>query len=465
MKNHINLLITDKNITDIIPNKQTVFVTLQLKSCKIHEFTRHEKSDTLSHLKLSILKEKYNTKLDFEYLGGEIIGEITKYGSVFVVDLEQFDPNEAALIINGMYLRSWIFDEFKKKEKIENITSIVKDINKTNDVFYNHLKKTSDGVLFAQRMCALPPNVLTPKRMVEEIKLLFQEEKDITITILDKNDIQKQNLNLLYNVGKGSVNDPYVAIIQRGNNPSTALLGKGVTFDTGGISLKPSDSMIDMKKDMAGAASVLGAIYSTDKPVITIVGLVENMIGSNAQRVSDIIISASGDSVEILNTDAEGRLVLADLMTLAQTYSDINEIIDVATLTGAVGVALGTEYAAIMSNNNKLSKTLIESGKETGDLLWPLPCGEEYNHHLKSEIADLKNIGTKGKSGSIAGAKFIEYFLKNKEIAWAHMDIAYSISKITPLSHQCSNGFGVRLLKHYLENKNSCCNKKTSCCV
>jgi leucyl aminopeptidase len=457
MKNHIQL-----EITSIEEASTNISVTLHKKNEKeMHEFINESKV-----LKLFILKENYNTKLDYELLGGSIVEEVLKYGNEITLNLKDFQNDEGAYIINGFYLRSWVFDEFKKKNKIQSLRCLVKDHKEVENIFENHLKKTSDGVLFARRMCELPPNVLTPKVMAEEIKNLFLQEKDVKVTLLDKHSIKEKNMNLLYGVGMGSIHEPYVVIVEKGTNPTTVLLGKGVTFDTGGISLKPSDSMIEMKKDMAGAASVIGAVYASKEPVIAIVGLVENMIGSKAQRVSDIWKSMSGDTVEILNTDAEGRLVLADLMTLAQTYSGIKEIIDLATLTGAVGVALGKEYGAVMSNDNNLANKLMDSGREVGDLLWQLPCGDEYSHHLKCENADLKNVGTKGESGTIAGAKFIEFFLKDKSIAWAHLDIASVISKKSSLCHEHTNGFGVRLLEHYLENKNynSCCNKKNSCC-
>lgn len=452
IKLHIN------NNPSLNTNSTTIVKLFPKGNHKNHEFFH-----TPSNLNLYLLKDKYNTALDYEYLGGDIISSIEKYGEEFTIHLQNFEVDEAAHIINGMYLRSWVFDAYKKKEKIKVITVIVKEPEIIKEFFENNLKKTSDGVLFAKRMTALPPNVLTPQRMVQEIQELFSHEKDVVITVLNKQSLQEKHMNLIYGVSMGSIHEPYVVIIERFTNAKVALIGKGVTFDTGGISLKPSESMKDMKKDMAGAASVVAATYATSSPIITIVGLVENMIGPNAQRVSDIWTAMSGDTVEILNTDAEGRLILADLVTLAQTYN-VNEIIDVATLTGAVTIALGKEYGALMTNNERLGDKLMASGKETGDKLWLLPCGEEYNHHLQSDHADIKNVGTKGESGAIAGAKFIEFFLKDKSINWAHMDIAAVVSNHTSLSHEYSNGFGVRLLVNYMHKKCICSSKKINCC-
>jgi leucyl aminopeptidase len=460
MFKHLNL-----TISSIPLSNQYINVTLKNQNDKKHhEFIYHEKNHTLN---LFILKSSYNTNLDYEYLGGEIVTELLPYGENFNLDLNIFSMDEAAYIINGVYLRSWCFNEYKKKKKLESIVCYVAQEKETLLFFDTYLKKISDGVIFAKKLCALPPNILTPIYMVEEIQKLFQNENDVIITVLNKNDILAKKMNLLYNVAKGSIYEPYVVIIEKNKHllPQKVFLGKGVTFDTGGISLKPSDSMITMKEDMAGAAAIIGAIYGTQEPVIGIVGLVENMIGAKAQRVSDIITSMSGDTVEIINTDAEGRLILADLMTLAQTFPHITEIIDLATLTGAVGVALGKEYAAIMSNNQNLVYQLIQSGINVGELLWQLPCGVEYNHHLKSESADISNVGTKGESGTIAGAKFIEFFLKDKNIAWSHIDIASVIKKKNQLSQESTNGFGVRLLVQYLKiSQKSCCVKEQFCC-
>ena len=404
----------------------------------------------------------------FEYLGGHIIEKLSLYDGNFLLKLNEYDEDEVSLILNGIYINSWNFDEFKtkKNKKITTLNVLVKNKDIILDLF-NKLKKVSDGLLFAKRMSIMPPNIIYPETFVEEVKKLFINEKDVKITILDSKIIQEKNMNLLYGVGKGSQYPPYVMILEKGSNPSVALIGKGVTFDTGGINLKSSDGMLGMKIDKTGASVVVGAVYGATQPVMGIIGLVENMIGSKAQRLNDIVKSMNNTYVEILHTDAEGRLVLADLITLAQTYSSIEEIIDVATLTGAVGVALGEEYAALMSNNQKLADSLMYYGNITGDKVWQLPCGSEYDFYItKNTDGDIQNVGIgKGHSGVIAGGKFLEYFIK-KSIKWAHLDIASAHHKTNFLhknkSH--SNGFGVRLLTKYLENTSQCCNKKTSCC-
>lgn len=460
---HVDIIIRDgikENNGKIQESVINVILDDKNKEFNCHEFNSHT-------LKLKVKNKNYKKNLDYEYLGGDISKELKSYGEYFVIDLEEFGVDETAYIINGFYLGSYELNLFKTKSKptIKSVEFKVKNAKAVEDFFLTKLKKVSDGNLFARKLCYLPPNVLTPKAMTEEISQFFKNECDVTVEVLDVEEIKKRNMNLLYNVAMGSINKPYVVIMTKGKDPKVALLGKGVTFDTGGISLKPTSGMVDMKKDMGGAAAVIGAVYASEAPVMGVVGLVENMIGQNAQRVSDIWTAMSGDTVEILNTDAEGRLVLADLMTLTQTYSNINTIVDLATLTGAVGVALGKIYGGLMSNSQSLTLSLIESGKETGDLLWSLPCNDEYNYHLESQIADIKNVGERGDAVATAGAKFIEYFLKNKDIRWAHIDIASVIDKITSLSHKNCNGYGVRLLHNLIKKitEQNCCLQKENC--
>lgn len=449
-----------------IKNDLNIQITLESNKEKGNEFSREEK-----FLKLHILNEKdyYNNKLNFEYLGGHIVANLLHYSGEFTLDLRNYDADEAAFIINGIYLRSWTFDEFKnkKKEKIQKLNIKVDDKNLENikKIFYEDLKKQSDGVLWAQRISNMPPNIIYPETYVNEVKKLFFNEKNIKITILNSEEIQKKNMNLLYGVGKGSKYPPYVMIIEKGNNPTTALIGKGVTFDTGGINLKGAEGMRHMKMDKAGASSVVGAVFASKEPVMGIIGLVENMIGPDAQRIDDIIKSMNDSYVEIAHTDAEGRLILADLNSFAETFTNITEIINVATLTGAVGICLGKEYAALMSNNENLTKKLKIAGNETGDRVWELPCGPEYDYYLTERTdGDVSNLGPKGEGGTIAGGKFIQYFVKNKNIKWAHLDIAIAHQRHTPLSgKEFSNGFGVRLLSYYMSNK-KCCSEKIDCC-
>lgn len=462
--NHIKFNIIDK----VVDNTIKVTLHKEVKNFQGNEFSRNDE-----FLKLNILKDNYDTALDYEYLGGNIVDQLLKYDGEWTLDLTDFEEDETAFILNGIYIKSWTFDEFKikKTKKITELNVQVKEIDSTNEIFNNKLKKISDGLLFAKRMSVMPPNIIYPETFVNEVIKLFENEKDVKITILDSKKIQEKNMNLLYGVGKGSIYPPYVLILEKGENPTTAILGKGVTFDTGGINLKPAEGMVGMKMDKTGASVVIGTVYGSETPVMGIIGLVENMIGSKAQRLNDIVKSMKGDYVEILHTDAEGRLVLADLVTLAQTYENIKEIIDVATLTGAIGIALGKEYAGLMSNNKKLVENLKIHGDLAGEKLWELPCGPEYDHYLNSKDADLQNIGTvvgasaRSGGGAIAGGKFIQYFV-NKDIKWAHLDIASAHQKETPLNKGFSNGFGVRLLTSYLKNqKDSCCNKnKNNCC-
>ena len=270
-------------------------------------------------------------------------------------------------------------------------------------------------------------------------------------------------MGALLGVGMGSSNPSRLVTLEWNGNPSSkkaslGLVGKGVTFDTGGISIKPSEGMEEMKMDMGGSALVLGvmktlALRKAKTNVVGVIGLVENMVSSKAQRPSDIVKSMSGKTIEVLNTDAEGRLVLADALWYCQEKFKVKTMINFATLTGAIIVALGDAYAGLFSNSDDLSYKLIKSGRNTDEKVWQLPLGNEYDELLDCDIADVKNItGTKG-AGSITAAQFLKRFV-NDEVNWAHLDIAGVtwINKDLPLSKKGGTGFGIRLINDYISN-------------
>ena len=302
------------------------------------------------------------------------------------------------------------------------------------------------GVQLARELANQPGNKLTPKVYNNRIHAEFaQFYKTVQVKTLDKHSLSDMGFNTLLSVAQGSANEPFVVIIEYRGNPDSsdfdmAYVGKGVTFDSGGISLKPGAKMHEMKLDMGGSAAVVGAMYNLANTavkanVVGIVGLVENMPSGTASRPGDVVTTLSGQTVENQNTDAEGRLVLCDLLTHIQNeYPTVNKIVDLATLTGAIIVALGTEYAGLFSNSTDFSNRIVDSSEQ----FWRMPLNESYAKQLKSDIADMTNIG--GNPGSATAAEFLYKFV-DKKIAWAHLDIAG-----TGMVDGKGTGFGVRTL-------------------
>ena len=309
-------------------------------------------------------------------------------------------------------------------------------------------------------MVSEPPNILYPKKYVEIIKKL--SSLGLKIKVYDELKLKKLGMNALLGVGRGSVNKSYLVTIEwRGNkkykDKPLAFVGKGVCFDTGGISLKPAKFMEEMKYDMAGSAVVVGllkilALRKSKANVIGVVGLVENMPGGNAQRPGDIVKSYSGKTIEVLNTDAEGRLVLADALTFTEKKFKPKFIVDLATLTGAIIISLGEEYAGLFSNNDDLADKIYNISKTIGEKVWRLPLHENYNKLMNSPVADIQNINYSGGAGSITAAQFLQRFIIQKT-PWAHLDIAGMAfsKKASNLNSGGATGFGVRLLNKLVE--------------
>ncbi|MBK8048385.1 MAG: leucyl aminopeptidase [Anaerolineales bacterium] len=316
------------------------------------------------------------------------------------------------------------------------------------------------GVITARDLSNEPPNVLFPAEMAARAKVLAARS-GLNFTVLNEADMAALNMNILLAVSRGSVHEAQLIILEHApgtaaNEPPLVLVGKGITFDTGGISIKPSDRMEEMKHDMSGAAAVIGAMNAlarlkVDRRVIGVAAAVENMPDGNAFRPGDILVGMTGKSTEILSTDAEGRLILADALAYVARFQP-KAVVDLATLTGAIGVALGQQAAGLFSNNEELETALLAASKRSGERLWPMPMWEEYVEAIKGDMAEVKNSG--GRTGGVStSAKFIEHFTEG--YPWAHLDIAnvaWATAERDALTPRGATGFGVRLLVALAEN-------------
>lgn len=404
------------------------------------------------------------TAVDLQKIGGGIYACIKKYASAVVyaaspAGLKLKSADIACNLAFGLELASYRFDKYVTKRKpeefpqLESVAFAAKNkiIDKNTYAQYSALVT---GVRYARDLTNEPSNNLTPMMMADDIKRL--EYLGLEVEIIDEKAMKAKEFNLALSVAQGSCNPPRVAVIKwRGNKEmpeyALGLVGKGVTFDSGGISLKPGNGMWDMKQDMAGAAAVAGALKTAALQklpinVVGVVGLVENMPSGSATRPGDIVRSMSGQTVEILNTDAEGRLVLADCLWYIQQEFKVKTVIDIATLTGAIMVALGTEMAGVMGNNQKLIDNIAKAGLSVDEKVWQLPISKEYNKMMDSAIADMKNISESRNAGSITAACFLQRFVQ-KDVKWAHLDIAGmdKIEKPKPLYPKGASGFGVKL--------------------
>jgi len=412
--------------------------------------------------KPSELKEK-----DFLNFGGVLAGKLNAASEAVTVLAElpagAMAPAQAAGLASGIRLRAYKFTRYKTKKKDESVSlhaqiSIgVGDVAAARKAFAPSAHVV-DGVLMARELVNEPPNVLYPEEFARRAAQL--RKLGVEVQILDVKAMSKLGMGALLGVAQGSAK-PGRTVIMRWNGgkrgeTSVAFVGKGVCFDTGGISIKGAANMEDMKGDMGGAACVVGlmhALAARKAPVNAVgaIGLVENMPDGNAQRPGDIVTSMSGQTIEIINTDAEGRLVLADVLWYVATKFKPKFLIDLATLTGAILVALGTEHAGLFSNNDELAARLIEAGAETGEKVWRMPLGAEYDKLIDSQFADVKNTGGRN-AGSVTAAQFLQRFVDN--IPWAHLDIAGTAmgSPKTEINQSWGSGYGVRLLDRLVAN-------------
>lgn len=370
------------------------------------------------------------------------------------LDIDTLDADIGAHIAMGILLASYSFEKYLSKKSgstLGNVTISGKNAAKAKTIF-KALEGAGAGVFMARDLANLPPNDLYPESYARTIK----EELGplgVKITILDEKEMKRMGFGAHLAVGQGSIRPPRVVIMhwnglgkgKKAKGGPVALVGKGITFDTGGISIKPSGHMDEMKMDMGGSAAVVGAMTAlalrkAKAEVIGIVALAENMPSDRAYRPGDIIKSLSGKTIEVLNTDAEGRLVLCDSLTYVQKKYKPKMIIDLATLTGAIVVALGSEFCGSFVNNDTLWSQISNAAKSTDEKYWRMPLDEAYRKDVESKVADLRNIGTAGKAGSCTAAGFLQHFIEG-DTPWAHLDIAG-----TGMSAKGGTGFGVRML-------------------
>ena len=406
--------------------------------------------------KPSELKEK-----DFLKFGGALAGKLNAATEAVTVLAElpdgAIEPANAASIGAGVRLRAYRFNRYKTKKKDENdalraqVSILVGDVAATRKAFAASAQVV-DGVLMARELVNEPPNVLYPEEFARRAGQL--RKLGVTVEVLDVKAMTKLGMGALLGVAQGSARPGRTVIMRwnggkRGAQP-VAFVGKGVCFDTGGISIKGAANMEDMKGDMVGAACVVGlmqalAARKAHVNAVGAIGLVENMPDGNAQRPGDIVTSMSGQTIEIINTDAEGRLVLADLLWYVSKKFKPKFIVDLATLTGAIMVALGTEHAGLFSNNDELAQRLSEAGAATGEKVWRMPLGPEYDKLIDSQFADKKNTGGR-HGGSITAAQFLQRVVDSTP--WAHLDIAGTAmgAPKTEINQSWGSGYGVRLL-------------------
>jgi leucyl aminopeptidase len=419
-------------------------------------------------------KAKDITDLEMQKLGGRIyVGtQQVKKGLVTIVldvvtDAKISAAEMASEIAFGANLRSYRFDKYKTKLKPESKPSI-KNLSIACAAFVNarkkylRLSKIADGVFFTRDLVSEPPNILYPDTLAKQAKTL--EKLGLKVQILGESQMKRLGMGALLGVGQGSARESRLVVMEwngdpkgRGKPPQpVAFVGKGVTFDTGGISIKPSAGMEDMKWDMGGSGVVIGLMKAlagrkAKVNAVGVVGLVENMPGSNAQRPGDVVTSMSGQTIEVLNTDAEGRLVLADALHYTNQRFKPKLMVDLATLTGAIIVSLGSHHAGLFSNNDQLCEKLTRAGEDVEERLWRLPLSDAYDKMINSQIADMQNIGGRG-AGSITAAQFLQRFVG--KTPWAHLDIAgVTWSKSDqPTVPKGGTAFGVRLLDRFVAN-------------
>src|SRR3954447_16348310 len=399
---------------------------------------------------------------DFLKLGGTAAGKLRPGNQAVTIVAElpagAMKPDRAAAIASGVRLRAYKFDRYKTKKKdgedaalSADVSLAVGDVAAAKKAFASD-DHIVDGVIIARELVNEPPHVLYPVEFARRASQL--KKLGVDIDVLDVKAMTKLGMGALLGVGQGSARPSRTVIMRwnggkKGDQP-VAFIGKGVCFDTGGISIKPSGSMEDMKGDMGGAACVVGLMHAlagrrARVNAIGAIGLVENMPDGNAQRPGDIVTSMSGQTIEIINTDAEGRLVLADVLWYVAKRVKPKFMVDLATLTGAIMVALGTEYAGMFCNNDELAERLGKVGLETGEKVWRMPLGPEYDKQIDSQFADMKNTGPRN-GGSITAAQFLQRFVD--DTPWAHLDIAGTAmgAPKTDINHSWGSGYGVRLL-------------------
>mgnify|MGYP001492702681 CR=1 FL=1 len=402
---------------------------------------------------------------DLENLGAEFYTYINQRNiSEYSINIDSVNNKLSDSIghfLHGLKLKSYEFIKYKSKKEKKHISiNLIGSKNKISGQTYAKFNALEEGTFYARDLVSEPGNILHPDEYAKRINSL--KKVGLKVVIYDEKKLKKLGMNSLLGVGQGSIRGSYLVTMEwrgaKNNSKPLAFVGKGVCFDTGGISLKPAKFMEDMTYDMAGSAVVVGlmknlALRKAKINAVGVVGLVENMPGGNAQRPGDIVKSYSGKTIEILNTDAEGRLVLADALTFTEKKFKPKFIVDLATLTGAIIVSLGSEYAGLFSNDDKLSKQIINAGDKVEEKVWRMPLHKNFDKLINSKNADMQNINYVGGAGSTTAAQFLQRFILNKT-PWAHLDIAgMAFSKYGgALNSGGATGFGVRLLNKLIED-------------
>ena len=406
---------------------------------------------------------------DYVKLGGIAMGKVPPRAEAATIFAElaggSLKPDQAAELALGTQLRGYVFDRYKTKRKEGEeapakpaITIAVGNASAAKKAWEQSREPVADGVIMARDLINEPANVLYPDEFAKRTGVL--KRLGVTVEVLDVPAMKKLGMNALLGVGQGSRKDSRVVIMRwnggKKSAPPVAFIGKGVCFDTGGISIKPAAGMEDMKGDMAGAACVVGLMHALAARkarvnAVGAIGLVENMPDGNAQRPGDIVKTMNGQTIEIINTDAEGRLVLADVLHYVNTKHKPKFMIDLATLTGAIIVALGQEYAGMFGNDDRLCDRLVRAGQDTMERVWRMPLGPEYDKQIDSKFADMKNTGGRW-GGSITAAQLLARFVD--KTPWVHLDIAGTAlgSPQTDINKSWSSGWGVRLLNQLVED-------------
>ena len=430
-----------KNILHLNINKKQNLLIVKL----------NKKQDSLENEKLGAIF--------YDFIDSHLIDNLTFIDQNFTYkDLNQTFIDE---FFHGIELKSYQFKKYKSKKDIKELKiNIIYKEKKFKFDGTNRFKSLLTGINFTKDLVSEPGNILHPDEYAK--RLISLKKFGLKVNVLDEKKLKNLGMNSLLGVGQGSIRGSYLVSLEwngaKNKSKPLAFVGKGVCFDTGGISLKPAKFMEDMTYDMAGSAVVVGlmknlALRKAKVNAVGVVGLVENMPGGNAQRPGDIVRSYSGKTIEILNTDAEGRLVLADALTYTEKKFKPKFIIDLATLTGAIIVSLGSEYAGLFSNDDKLSKQLYDAGINVEEKVWRMPLHTNYDKLINSKNADMQNINYQGGAGSTTAAQFLQRFILNKT-PWAHLDIAgMAFSKYNgALNSWGATGFGVRLLNKLIED-------------
>jgi len=455
VKNFLNAKICNELLKKALNNKrghsfiseysQNKFINYYLYKVKKNQldFIYQDIGGSVISEALSISKDKI--EVSFDYLSKEL----------------KHKDNIIKNVLIGMLSRNYCFKNYKLNDDSKLVTKINLISNQKNFINKNliYAKNIDLGVSETRNLVTKPANILNPQNFVNEIKKL--SKTGLKIEILDEIKLKKLGMNALLGVGQGSSNKSFVAIMKwnggKKNSKPLGFVGKGVCFDTGGISLKPARFMEEMKYDMAGAGTVTGlmktlALRKAKVNAVGVVGLVENMPDGNAQRPGDVVKSYSGQTIEIFNTDAEGRLVLADILTYTEKRFKPKFMINLATLTGAIIVSLGNEFAGLFSNNDQLAERINKVGYKDNEKAWRLPLDKNFDKLMDSKIADMQNINYSGGAGSITAAQFLQRFIMNKT-PWAHLDIAGMAwtKKTTKTIPYGATGYGVKLLNRLVE--------------